>query len=74
MVIILRRQNNNQWACSNMKMSDDDSLSNDSSTHSIKRTTIDEKREPTCQCKANVHRDWASMLRFIHSWDDDMFK
>ena len=32
------------------------------------------KRKPKCKRKANVHRDWASVIRFIHSSDDDMFK
>jgi hypothetical protein len=33
-----------------------------------------QNRKPKHQYKANVHRDRASVIRFIHSWDDDMFK
>jgi len=115
-IIICHKPNNNQWRCSNTKMSEDDSFSNDSSTHSINSfqlladheedrkkkchliyyasvvaslhtsyflqvlsylinmLQLMKKRKPKRQCKANVHRDWASVLRFIHSWDDDMFK
>ncbi len=32
------------------------------------------KRKPKHQHKANVHCDRASVIRFIHSWDDYMFK
>jgi hypothetical protein len=97
-------------------MSEDDSFSNDSSTHSISSFELladhEEDRKKKChliyytsvvaslhtrfflqvlsylinalqlmkkrklkrQRKANVHCDQASVLRFIHSWDDDMFK
>jgi hypothetical protein len=32
------------------------------------------KRKPKCKRQANVHCDRESVIRFIDSWDDEMFK
>jgi len=33
-----------------------------------------QKRKPNHKRKANVHHDHSSVINFIRSWDDDMFK